>query len=149
MDTRALRTCHHHFFTICSPYSQDHIPKLVNFLSSHAMKSKPWFLLMPQWVSKKPYFTDKWDKKAFFLIPKRRYIYYPPKKFREKKISDVHKKSSPFVTLWFIWGGSLEKTKLLYEFFQKNMAMKGACDIARSKNALRDLRRKGKRKRVD
>lgn len=131
------------------PYSQDHIPKLVKFLSSAPMQSKPWFLLMPQWVSKKPYFADKWDKKAFFIVPKRRYIYYPPKKFREKKASDVHKKSSPFVTIWFVWGGSLEQTKHLYELFKSKLERKGLCDVARSKNGLRDLRRKGKRKRCD
>mmetsp|Transcript_29726 Transcript_29726/g.45318 ORF Transcript_29726/g.45318 Transcript_29726/m.45318 type:complete len:376 (+) Transcript_29726:141-1268(+) len=131
------------------PYSQDHVPKLVEFLSSSAMQSKPWFLLMPQWVSKKPYFADKWDKKAFFVVPKRRYIYYPPKTFREKKASDVHKKSSPFVTIWFVWGGSLVQTRQLYDFFKNHQERKGLCDVARSKNGLRDLRRKGKRKRCD
>mmetsp|Transcript_1857 Transcript_1857/g.2560 ORF Transcript_1857/g.2560 Transcript_1857/m.2560 type:complete len:375 (-) Transcript_1857:129-1253(-) len=131
------------------PYSENHLPKLVAFLSSSVMKSKPWFLLMPQWVSKKPYFADRWDKKAFFVVPKRRYVYYPPKNFREKKASDVHKKSSPFVTIWFVWGGSLEKTRKLYDFFRDQLKNKGACDVTRSKNGLRDLRRKGKRKRCD
>jgi len=132
------------------PYSDEHIPQLVKFLSSSEMRSKPWFLLMPQWVSKKPYFADAWDKKAFFLVPKHRYVYYPPKKFREKKASDVHKKSSPFVTMWYVWGGSSEKTKQLYEFYRSSFAgRKATCELARSKNALRDLRRKGKRKRCD
>mmetsp|Transcript_35504 Transcript_35504/g.39272 ORF Transcript_35504/g.39272 Transcript_35504/m.39272 type:complete len:386 (+) Transcript_35504:21-1178(+) len=133
------------------PYSDDHIPKLVEFLSSPKMKSKPWFLLMPQWVSKKPYFVDTWDKKAFYLVPKRRYIYYPPKKFRVKKASDVHKKSSPFITIWFVWGGSIEKTNQLYDFYRRSQMKERTltCNLARSKNALRDLRRKRKRKSCD
>lgn len=126
------------------PYSQDHIPKLVDFLSSPTMTSKPWFLLMPQWVSKKPYFVEKWDKKAFFIVPNKRYVYVPPKAFREKKASDVHKKSSPFVTIWFVWGGSTEKTALLYDCCLRNM-QSNQYELARSKNGLRDLRRKNQR----
>ena len=30
----------------------------------------------------------------------------PPANFREKKESDTHKKSSPFVSMWYIWGGT-------------------------------------------
>ena len=105
------------------------------------MASKPWFLLMPQWVSKKPFFADKWDKRAFFLVPKKRYVYVPPKDFRGKKASDVHKKSSPFVSIWFVWGGSVEQTNQLHDHFLRQRT-RLQYEIARSKNGLRDLRRK-------
>ena len=127
------------------PYSEDHIPKLVDFLSSPTMDSKPWFLCMPQFVSKKPYFVEKWDKKAFYIVPKKRYVYLPPKDFREKKDSDVHKKSSPFISQWFIWGGSVEKTNMLYDYCNRNKES-NAYEVARSKNGLRDLRRKSSKK---
>lgn len=123
------------------PYSHDHIPKLVDFLSSPSMTSKAWFLLMPQWVSKKPYFVEKWDKKAFFIIPCKRYVYIPPKNFRDKRVSDVHKKSSPFVTIWYVWGGSAEKTNALYDLCVRLRSGRHY-EVARSKNGLRDLRRK-------
>lgn len=123
------------------PYSDDHIPKLVDFLSSPTMASKAWFLLMPQWVSKKPYFVEKWDKKAFFIIPGKRYVYIPPKNFRDKRVSDVHKKSSPFVTIWYVWGGSVKQTNDLYDLCLR-LRSGQQYDVARSKNGLRDLRRK-------
>jgi hypothetical protein len=109
------------------------------------MTNKPWFLLMPQWVSKKDYYCNVWDKRSFYVLPdKRRYVYVPPKDFREKKASDVHKKSSPFVSMWFVWGGSESKTSALYQTASKRCS---GCELARSKNGLRDLRRKGKRKK--
>jgi hypothetical protein len=123
------------------PYSQDHIPKLIDFLSSSAMDKTPWFLLMPQWVSKKPYFASKWDKKAFFLVPSKRYVYEPPKNFRERKQSDVHKKSSPFVSIWYVWGGNIETTEQLLDVSRQNKNDR-SFEVARSKNGLRDLRRK-------
>jgi hypothetical protein len=127
------------------PYSQNHISKLTDFLSSPAMTNKPWFLLMPQWVSKKDYYCNVWDKRSFYVLPdKRRYVYVPPKDFREKKASDVHKKSSPFISMWFVWGGSESKTSALY---QTALTRCSGCELARSKNGLRDLRRKGKRKK--
>jgi hypothetical protein len=102
---------------------------------------------MPQWVSKKSYFVEKWDKKAFFLVPKKRYVYLPPKDFREGKASDVHKKSSPFVSIWFVWGGTIEQTNKMYVSYRNKIGLhSGTCEIARSKNALRDLRRKTRKK---
>jgi len=77
-------------------------------------------------------------------VLKKRYAYLPPKDFREKKESDVHKKSGPFVSMWYIWGGSREKTDEFIKAYEKHGD--GGCELARSTSALRDLRRKGKRK---
>ena len=128
------------------PYSGDHVQKLVDFVTSVRFGSRPWFLLMPNWVHKKGYYTEAMKKSnchPFYLIPRKRYVYAPPKNFREKKNSDVHRKSSPFVSMWYIWGGTPEHTDCLVRSFYEHSS---ACDLARSRSALRDLRRKGKNK---
>lgn len=143
------------------PYSEDHIEKLMKYLTSPSFGAKPFMLLMPQWVHKKDYYisattgapNDKKRKRdsvssnqcnPFYIVPKKRYVYLPPPDFREKKASDVHKKSSPFTSMWFIWGGNVEINEKLMDAFRRS-GMKG-CEMARTKSALRDLRRGGKKK---
>ena len=151
------------------PYSGDHIEKLVDHLTSPMMGGRPWFLLMPEWVHKKDYFLSKMKSRQmepFYLIPNKRYVYLPPKDYRASKKSDVHKKSSPFNSMWYIWGGSRERNDQLMRFYHNSracifpiatekesgdanlpqkIALSQACDLARSKSALRDLRRKHKK----
>lgn len=152
------------------PYSADHIEKLVNHITSPKMTGRPWFLLMPEWVHKKDYFLSKTKSRQmqpFYLIPKKRYVYLPPKDYRASKKSDVHKKSSPFNSMWYIWGGTREGNDKLMRYYYnskactfpiidnstqkesvpanpnpKRMPLSQVCDLARSKSALRDLRRK-------
>ena len=122
------------------PYSDDHIPRLLQHVASHCFGNRPWFLLLPTWVHKKDYYrTATSNMKPFYLVPKKRYTYLPPKQFREKKASDVHKKSSPFVSMWYIWGGSHKLNEEMIKHYRGD----GTCDLVRSKSALRDLRRKG------
>lgn len=131
------------------PYSGDHPERLVRHLTEDSRtKGKPWFLLMPQFIHKKDYYTKILATKKnkhngimpFYLVPKKRYVYLPPKDFREKKASDVHKKSSPFVSMWYIWGGSEKMTEELIRAYENSSDRN--CDLARSTSALRDLRRK-------
>jgi hypothetical protein len=128
------------------PYSSDHIDKLMKYITSTAFASMPWLLLMPQWVHKKDYYESSTTKSQinpsypFYIVPKKRYVYLPPPDFREKKASDVHKKSSPFVSMWYVWGGT--KNDALIRAFQQSDIV-NSCDFARSKSALRDLRRNG------
>jgi len=147
------------------PYSGDHMEKLINHITSSQFGDKPWFLLLPKFVHKKDYFVKAFYKnksqQPFYLIPKKRYVYIPPKHFRDKKASDVHKKSSPFVSMWYIWGGTANATRMLADYYfqrsrrYRNITTKNdgngdnnkndvfcRCDIARSKSELRDLRRK-------
>jgi len=141
---------HYDVFITNPPYSGEHPERLVRHLMEHeGAAGKPWCLLMPQYVHKKDYYKSILTKKGkqgiqpFYLIPKKRYVYLPPKNFREKKNSDVHKKSSPFVSMWYIWGGTMEKTEELIKAYTRSDQ---DCEIARTTSALRDLRRKGKRK---
>ena len=66
------------------------------------------------------------------------------KDFRASKKSDVHKKSSPFVSMWYVYGGNERKNAQLIQQFQRWYGgnPNAPCDLARSKSALRDLRRK-------
>lgn len=133
------------------PYSGDHPERLIRHLQDARMKGKPWALLMPNYIHKKDFYKSILSKNGseggiqpFYLIPKKRYVYTPPKDFREKKDSDVHKKSSPFVSMWYIWGGSFDNTEALIKSFITFGS--NTCELARSPSALRDLRRKGKKK---
>jgi hypothetical protein len=152
------------------PYSGDHIEKLMQHVTSANFGDRPWFLLMPDWVHKKDYFeslTKRRRVQPFYLVPKKRYVYLPPKDYRASKKSDVHKKSSPFNSMWYIWGGTSEDNERLLRHYHNRQGCKfpvvdgtsiksnstptsykplaEACDLARSKSALRDLRRKHKK----
>jgi len=138
------------------PYSGDHVGRLVKFLASEKFGTRPWMMLVPQWVHKKLYFTEAFEEKGcggvrrkqgpFYLVPQKRYVYLPPKGMRPKKDSETHKKSAPFVSMWFVWAGTSEATAQCYEWLVSNLKMldlEGEVDVARSKSALRDLRRRG------
>jgi len=131
------------------PYSGDHIQRLMQHVMSDSssttgrLGTEAWCLLMPNYVHKKDYFQDMIKKgicQPFYLVPKKRYVYIPPKNFRMKKESDVHKKSSPFVSMWYVWGGTKKKNDQLIEAYRAQGCSN--CSLARSKSALRDLRRR-------
>jgi hypothetical protein len=124
------------------PYSADHIERLVKHVTSSTFATgKPWFLLLPQWVHKKEFYQAATDAlRPFYLVPHKRYVYVPPKDFRESRKSDVHKKSSPFVSMWYVYGGSAKQTEAIIRTYLQ--IQNAPCDLARSKSALRDLRRK-------
>lgn len=121
------------------PYSGDHIQRLIEYATSG--HKKPFFLLLPNWVVKKDYYQACTQHiRPFYVVPHKRYVYIPPKDFRVARRSDTHKKSAPFVSLWYCWGGDDgTNEQLIRWFFQQGSSL---CDLARSKNALRDLRRK-------
>ena len=129
------------------PYSADHIEKLMRHVTSKQNKNKPWMLLMPNFVHKKDYFqqlTTDAGQQPIYLVPRKRYVYQPPPNMRTKKASSTHKKSAPFVSMWYLWGGSRELTDEWYNVLRKQQST--TYDIARSKSALRDLRRKPKKR---
>jgi hypothetical protein len=127
------------------PYSEHHIPQLLEHVTSPNFGDRPWFLLLPNWVHKKDYYKSVTAKiRPFYLVPQKRYVYLPPQQFRDKKTSDEHKKSSPFVSMWYIWGGSSQQNEELIQHYLKGGDR--PCDLVRSKSALRDLRRKGQKK---
>lgn len=127
------------------PYSGEHIEKLIDHVTSKSFGNRPFLLLMPQFVHKKDYYISKTKGiRPFYVVPHKRYVYLPPPSFRESKKSDVHKKSSPFVSMWFVWGGTTEQNERWLSTISRRIKN---CYIARSKSALRDLRRKGNEKK--
>lgn len=130
------------------PYSGDHIERLIHFVFSPALSGRPWFLLLPQWVHKKDFFLkamqSRTDACPFYVVPRKRYVYLPPRGFRGAKTSDTHKKSSPFISMWYIFGGTaaINQTLIQTVFDGVSSGEIQECDLARSKSALRDLRRK-------
>lgn len=129
------------------PYSADHIEKLMQHVTSKQNKNKPWMLLMPNFVHKKDYYqrlTVDSGQLPIYLVPKKRYVYQPPPNMRAKKASSTHKKSSPFVSMWYLWGGNRDVTDEWYRLLRKRQST--TFGVARSKSALRDLRRKPKKR---
>jgi hypothetical protein len=132
------------------PYSGDHMERLLKYITA---TNRAWFLLAPQFYHKKDYYIECLQRSAnrarrhpFYLVPRSRYVYIPPKGFRAKKSpSDTHKKSSPFNSMWYIWGGSEQVTEeLIRWYYTRESRLVEWFDLARSKNALRDLRRRHK-----
>jgi hypothetical protein len=133
------------------PYSSDHIEALMRHLtagsettsSSLFPSDRPWMLLLPQWVHKKEYYVRATRHiEPFYIVPHKRYVYLPPPSFRKCKKSDTHKKSSPFVSMWYVWGGTRERNAQWLKISLATSQTTNRYDVARSKNALRDLRRK-------
>jgi len=126
------------------PYSADHMEKLMQHITSPAFGNRPWMLLLPQFFHKKDCYSRATAHiQPFYLVPKKRYVYLPPPSFRQAKKSDVHKKSSPFVSMWYIWGGTAAQNERWLSVARKSCS--NTCDVARSRSALRDLRRRGKK----
>jgi hypothetical protein len=144
------------------PYSSNHMEELMRHLTSGSNGSsnnnktsslslfpshRPWLLLLPQWVHKKDYYMEATKHiQPFYLVPRKRYVYVPPPLFRQSKKSDTHKKSSPFVSMWYIWGGTVEQNTQWLQLCVRRMDgmtdENRGYDVARSRSALRDLRRK-------
>ena len=84
------------------PYSEDHMEKCIRFCVS---TSKPWFLLLPNFVYMKDYYktaltgTGKMiPERVFFVVPENRYQYYTPKGRHQKKSAVL---TSPFLSFWY------------------------------------------------
>ena len=109
-----------------------------------ARARKPFCFVVPNWVVKKDYHRQHLEPlRPFFLAPRARYVYLPPKGFRDKRASDTQKKTAPFQSLWHCHGGPHHHAWLLDWAMRSNAGQtQQAVQVARSRNALRDLRRK-------
>jgi len=88
------------------PYSGDHIEKVIEFCVS---TSKPWFLLLPNFVYTKDYYQSVLipegkivPQRVLYIVPERRYLFWTPKGRHQEKSKD---KTSPFITFWYCYFG--------------------------------------------
>mmetsp|Transcript_9157 Transcript_9157/g.21759 ORF Transcript_9157/g.21759 Transcript_9157/m.21759 type:complete len:302 (+) Transcript_9157:59-964(+) len=74
---REDRVPEHHVFMTNPPYSSDDLPRCLEFCSK---LKKPCLLLLPNWVAKKPYFSELFGRmdNIFYISPLRRYNYVMP-----------------------------------------------------------------------
>lgn len=103
-----------------------------------AESGKPWFLLMPNYVASKPYYSsiiNPTGLKPFYLCPVKRYTYLPPKGLRLKKASSTQKKTSPFVSFWYCCGVDDGTTNALAQTPRPTQE----CRLARSLDGLEKL----------
>ena len=66
-------------FNFHLPMNHGQIERLLKFCSE---QGRPFFLLLPNWVHRKPYFEELLLERRirpFFLVPDDRYVYLPPK----------------------------------------------------------------------
>lgn len=93
------------------PYSGNHPQKLMDFVTKS--QSKPYLLLMPNWVYTKDYYHKSTLPRSgtYYVSPKTRYLYTTPKGRRQKKSGKV---TSPFPTLWYC-GVPSESSKFVDE----------------------------------
>ena len=135
---RKRRWKHYDVLLTNPPYSGDHLERMTERLLED---ERPFALLLPNWVVKKPYWkTMEQRRRPFYLVPaKKRYRFEPPAGLREDKASKTHKRTSPFPTFWYVHGGQHHEE--LLEFAAAN-ARGDPLSFCRTKNALRDLRRK-------
>lgn len=83
------------------PYSGDNVERLLTFCAS---MSKPFFLLMPNWVYAKPYYQPSLRAggkpvRPTYVVPASRYQYTTPKGRRQAKTA---KWTAPFPSFWYI-----------------------------------------------
>jgi len=88
------------------PYSGDHLERIIKFCVA---TSKPWFLLLPNFVYMKDYYKPALTpagkivpQRTFYIVPISRYLYWTPKGRHQEKSKD---KTSPFVTFWYCYFG--------------------------------------------
>ena len=77
------------------PYSGDHLEKLLSFCLE---QKKPFFLLLPNYVYMKSYYSKLSPQNMFYVSPVSRYLYTTPKGRRQKKSKSY---TSPFPTFWY------------------------------------------------
>ncbi|KAL3767601.1 hypothetical protein ACHAWO_003280 [Cyclotella atomus] len=85
------------------PYSEDHIEKLLQFVTT-SNNDKPFLLLMPNWVARKSEYNSLMGNVPhFFLSPVKPYTYTMPL-WNEDKPDHVQEngETTPYLSSWYI-----------------------------------------------
>jgi hypothetical protein len=96
------------------PYSAEHIEAILRFC---VKANKPWFLLVPNYVYRKPYYAECLALRAgqaatpMYLTPGHRYAYQSPASLRHQ-LKSKELATSPFLSFWYLDLGSKLNTKV-------------------------------------
>ena len=102
----------HDVFLTNPPYSDDHIERLLTFLTTQDY-SKPFCLLMPNWVARKKEFKSLLTKNVFYLSPVEPYTYAMPDFAIRPEHVGTDGKTTPYLSSWYIHAGSMHGTEAL------------------------------------
>ena len=96
----------HAVFMTNPPYSEDHIERLLRYLSNSA-HAKFFCLLMPNWVARKKDYKSLLTKDVFYLSPITPYIYEMPSWNNDSRPEHVGEdgKTRPYLSSWYIHAG--------------------------------------------
>jgi hypothetical protein len=92
----------HDVFLTNPPYSDDHIERLLKFLST---KEQPFCLLMPNWVARKKDYSNLMPKGLFYLSPIEPYCYVMPEWNERPEHVEQDGKTTPYLSSWYIHAG--------------------------------------------
>eukprot|EP00873_Tetraselmis_striata_P026462 jgi/Tetstr1/446726/TSEL_034214.t1 len=109
------------------PFSADHMKRIVQFCVE---QSKPFFLLMPNFVLKKTYYRELVEAAArklaepSFLAPNSGYKFWSPgrAKFCSRFVANTRGgvgDAVPFETIWYIGGHSPKDVAAMHKWWQK------------------------------
>jgi hypothetical protein len=92
----------HDVFLTNPPYSDDHIERLLKFLSTI---EQPFCLLMPNWIARKKDFSSVIPKDLFYLSPIEPYSYFMPEWNERPEHVEQDGKTTPYMSSWYIHAG--------------------------------------------
>jgi hypothetical protein len=93
----------HNLFLTNPPYSDDHIERLLQFLSTH---KQDFCLLMPNWVARKKDYRTLMTKDVFYLSPVQPYTYAMPEWNDRPEHVAEDGKTTPYLSSWYIHAGN-------------------------------------------
>lgn len=127
------------------PYSGDHFRRILSFCGA---STKPWLLLLPNFVCRKTYYREAVGPRAnpLFLIPDplKPYRYWAPgrKGFEERNQA---KGTTPFETFWYVEMNGVASHEEVRAWWLKKFAPHSTCRLPAPEEALPQQQRLQKR----
>lgn len=108
------------------PYSQDHMEKILKFCVN---SGKIWFMLIPNYVYCKPYYSIARQHIPIpcYLTPPYRYEYHSPS-FLRSNLNSGQLKTSPFLSFWYIQLGKYKDA--ICKYYKKTYSQVSGCSLA-------------------
>ncbi|KAL7487849.1 hypothetical protein ACHAW6_013424 [Cyclotella cf. meneghiniana] len=94
----------HHVIVTNPPYSENHIEKLIHFVTNK--NDKPFCLLMPNWVARKTEYTSLMGKatnQLLYISPIQPYTYTMPSWNQKPEHVQETGETTPYLSSWYIF----------------------------------------------